>query len=248
MEKKHMKIYIQSKKGLPTDYDHFSAYFGFKELGLETIFFENYEELAKSSIEDIVVGYIGTVNMRLNDFGKKIEDTDYPDCLHKYMGRKLWKSTVNTINNNPDLWPVFIKPTINKQFKGRVVHSAKDLIGCGSIYGDSPVYCSEVLEFVAEFRAFVLYGEILDVRKYAGKWDVHCSRTVIESCIKDFTDAPNAYALDFGITSDGNTVLVEVNNTCSIGSYGLDPVLYAKFISARWAELTGTTDECNFNG
>ena len=72
-----MKIYIQAKKGLPTDYDHFSAYFGFKELGLETIFFENYEELAKSNIEDIVVGYIGTVNMRLNDFGKKIEDTDY---------------------------------------------------------------------------------------------------------------------------------------------------------------------------
>ncbi|MEE0264108.1 MAG: ATP-grasp domain-containing protein [Acutalibacteraceae bacterium] len=241
-----MKVYIQAKKGLPTDQDHFNAYIGFKEMGTEIVFFESYDELSKSNIEDVVVGYIGTVKARLNDFGKKIDDMDYPDVLNKYLGRKIWKSTVNTINSNPDLWPVFIKPISNKKFKGRVIRSTKDLIGCGSCYEDYPIFCSEVREFVAEFRVFVLYGEIIDVRRYGGEWDIHCSKEVVESCVQDFVDSPNAYALDFGVTKDGATNLIEVNNTCSIGSYGLDPVLYAKFISARWAELTETVDECKF--
>lgn len=45
---------------------------------------------------------------------------------------------------------------------------------------------------------------------------------------------------------DRKTVLIEVNNTCSLGSYGLYCVNYAKLLSARWAELRGTEDECNF--
>lgn len=75
---------------------------------------------------------------------------------------------------------------------------------------------------------------------YTGLYDT----IFINFCVKDFEGAPKAYALDFGVTKDGETILVEVNNTCSIGSYGLEPVLYARFLSARWVELTGTTDEC----
>ncbi len=241
-----MKVYIQAKNGLPTDQDHFNAYIGFKEMGMETLFFETYDELSNSNIEDIVVGYVGTAKVRLKDFDKIIDDMDYPDTLSKYLGRRVWRSTVNTVNSNPDMWPVFIKPVNNKKFKGRVVRDTADLIGCGSCYEDYPVYCSEIKEIVSEFRVFVLYGEIIDVRRYGGKWDIHCSKEVIESCIKDFQDAPNAYAMDFGITKENETILIEVNNTCSIGSYGLDPILYAKFLSARWSELTGTTDECKF--
>lgn len=239
-----MKVYIQAKNGMPADYDDFSAYIGFKEMGKEIIFFETYEELSTSFLGDVVVGAIGAVNLRLKDFGIQIQDMDYPESLNPYLERKIWKSTSNTINSNPELWPVFMKPVHNKQFKGRVIRSPKDLIGCGSYYEDYPVYCSEVLEFIAEFRVFVLYGQIIDVRRYGGAWDVHCDREIVEACVRDFEDAPNAYAIDFGITSDHKTILIEVNQTCSIGSYGLDPILYAKFISARWAELTNTVDDC----
>lgn len=38
-----------------------------------------------------------------------------------------------------------------------------------SNYEDYPVYCSEVKEIIAEFRVFVLYGEIIDVRRYGGR-------------------------------------------------------------------------------
>ncbi len=37
-----------------------------------------------------------------------------------------------------------------------------------------------------------------------------------------------------------------MNDGYSIGCYGLNDVLYAKFLYARWAELTGTVDECDF--
>lgn len=241
-----MRVFIQAKNGTPTDQDHFNAYIGFREMGFETVFFETFEELAESKMDDVVVGYIGTVAARLRDFNREIEDMDYPEVLRKYLKRRLWKSTANTVNSNPEMWPVFMKPIHNKKFKGRIIREPADLIGCGSYYEDYPVYCSEVKEIIAEFRVFVLYGEIIDVRRYGGRWDVACDADVVESCVKDSEGAPKAYALDFGVTKDGETILVEVNNTCSIGSYGLEPVLYARFLSARWAELTGTTDECRF--
>lgn len=52
--------------------------------------------------------------------------------------------------------------------------------------------------------------------------------------------------MDFGVTDKGETVLIEVNDGFSIGLYGLFHIDYAKLLSARWAELTGTEDELNF--
>lgn len=62
--------------------------------------------------------------------------------------------------------------------------------------------------------------------------------------MNSYTSPFASYAMDFGVIKEGKTVLIEVNNTCSIGSYGLDSILYARFISALWAEITCTTDEC----
>ena len=205
-----MKVYVHVKNGIINDYDTYQAYYGFYEMGKEIIFFETMEELKNSKIEDVIVSYIGPIRSRLNDFGKSIENIDYPQELNKYLGRKIWLSTSNTINSNPDLWPVFMKPIENKRFKGRVIASPKDLIRCGSYYEDYPVYCSEVKDFIAEFRVFVLYGEIIDVRRYSGRWDVHCDKAIVEACVHDFINAPNAYALDFGITSDNQTLLIEI--------------------------------------
>lgn len=50
--------------------------------------------------------------------------------------------------------------------------------------------------------------------------------------------APVTYALDFGVTDEGQTLLVEFNDFTSLGSYGLDPKLYASLITERWMELT----------
>ena len=243
-----MKVYIQSKpNGIPHSHNLYSAYEGFFQMGFEIVPFSKQSELKNSNKEDIIVGYVNNVRDRLYDFGIITTEIDYPESLQKYLGRKIWSSTINTINTHPELWPVFVKPVEDKKFTGVVVRSPKDLIGCGTCGTDVPVTCSEILDLRAEWRVFVRYGNILDVRKYKGDWRLHYEPAVIENAIKEFTDAPAGYAIDFGVTADGKTVLIEVNDGYSLGSYGLMENYYAKLLSARWAELTGTEDECAFD-
>lgn len=242
-----MKVYLQiNNTGMPLDYDHFNAAYGFREMGFEIVEFENYETLKKSELNDVIVGYSGPIEIRLHDFDLSIPDVDYPESISKYLGRRIWKATINTINNNPDLWNVFVKPVRRKTFKGRVVRSTADLIGCGSTNTDQEIYVSELLNFVSEYRVFVRYGEIIDVRHYAGDWSVFPDASIIKNCVNEYKEGINTYAIDFGVTDKGTTNLIEVNVSGAIGAYGLDPIMYAKFMSARWAELTGTEDECDF--
>ena len=104
------------------------------------------------------------------------------------------------------------------------------------------VWCSEPVDFVAEWRCFVRYGRLLDVRHYHGVWDSRLDVALVEQAIAAIKDAPAAYSLDFGADKTGRCLLVEMNDGHSLGSYGIRPTLYAKFLSARWAQMTGTRD------
>ena len=242
-----MKVYIQANRdNFPANYNFYQAYLGFHEMGMETVFFHTYEELQKSSREDIVVGFVEAVRMRLNDFSITAPEMDYPDELAGYLGRRVWHSHIETISSHPEMWPVFVKPVEDKKFTGVVVRSPRDLIGCGTEGEDPEVICSEVVRFIREWRVFVRYGRILDVRPYRGDWHVSYDAGTIERAVSEFRSAPAGYAIDFGVTEDGRTLLLEVNDGYALGSYGLYYPEYAKLLSARWAELTGTEDACDF--
>jgi hypothetical protein len=120
------------------------------------------------------------------------------------------------------------------------------LIGCGDEREDTEIWCSEPVNFVTEWRCFVRYGEIIDVRKYKGNWRINFDYKIIEQALKKYQSSPKAYAMDFGVTEKGETLLVEVNNGYSLGCYGLFYLDYAKFLSAKWAEMTQTEDYCDF--
>ena len=171
-----MKVYIQATpNGLPRSTNFFHAYQGFHKMGFETIMFHTPEELQTSQPEDIIVGYVDTVRNRLAKFGIVIPEIDYPEELQQYLGRRIWQSKINTINPHPELWPVFVKPVEDKKFTGIVVKFPKDLIGCGSCYDNADVICSEVIDIEAEWRVFVRYNKILDVRPYKGNWRLYFS-------------------------------------------------------------------------
>lgn len=243
-----MKVYVQSDKDyIPHNYNFFSAYQGFKEMGFETVMFYEQNELSESKKEDVVVGYVDSVRQRLCDFGITTPEIDYPEELKNFLGRKVWKAKLSQIANVPERWPVFIKPVEDKKFTGTVVKSPKDLIGCGTIGENPDVFCSEIVNFKAEWRCFVRYGKILDVRPYKGDWRLHYDSAVIERAVFEFSLGPKAYAIDFGLTDNGKTLMIEVNDGYALGSYGLFYLDYAKLLSARWAELTHTTDECAFD-
>ncbi len=244
-----MKAYFEKfKAGYSSGINFYTAYEGFLQMGFEVLFVDDIYEIPLKATDYVAVGSVGFIQNTLDYLGWDYPKTfDYPARLQKYLGRDITEATVNQIDTGPERWNVFIKPKgVTKKFTGRVVKSPKDLIGCGDQFTNTPVWVSEIADFVAEWRVFVRYKEILDVRPYKGNWRAKFDAAVIENAVKDFTNAPNGYVLDFGITRQGETLLVEANDGYSLGAYGLYFISYAKLLSARWAQLTGQRDLCYF--
>ena len=241
-----MKAYIQSRGGMPRGMSQYTAWLGFRNMGFETVPFETVDDLGACNREDVVVGGLGVVRARLRSLGVDASEIDYPEELRPFLGRGLWKTTIDHVSTEVGTWPLFVKPAEGKRFTGCVVAGTRDLIGKGCCGEDFPVICSEVVDFVSEYRCFVRRGGILDVRRYRGDWSKAPSRAVVERAIAAYDNAPAGYTADFGVTSDGRALLVEVNDGYSLGPYGLWPELYAQLLSARWAQMVGTDDPCDF--
>ena len=142
-----MKVWIQAHKGeRPASKNFFEAMCGFEELGAEIRFFHNPLEMRQAEPEDILVGYVEAVQQHLEEMGFSYPDLDYPAELEYCLGRKIWKSTINTINSHPEQWPVFVKSIADKEITGVLVRSPKDLVGCGNWEHDVPVWCSEPVQ------------------------------------------------------------------------------------------------------
>lgn len=115
---------------------------------------------------------------------------------------------------------------------------------------------SESLDIAAEWRCFITYDEIIDVRPYGMIIDksrkgylYHYDAQVLNSMMESFVsweDRPMACSMDICVTKDGRTLLVEFNDAYSLGAYGLADIYYAKLISARWSQLLGVKDEYHF--
>jgi hypothetical protein len=99
------------------------------------------------------------------------------------------------------------------------------------------VYKSEVVEFVTEYRAFVSQGKIYDLKNYNGDFLKFIDTSVLENMVKDFTDCPSAFTLDVGLTDDGRTLLVEVNDFWALGSYGLEGRIYSLLAARRMKDI-----------
>ena len=146
---------------------------------------------------------------------------------------------------NENNFPLFAKPIQTKLFTGKIMSEFKDFIGL-KFDETVPVWCSEVINFETEWRCFIRYGEILDIRYYKGKWDNKIDLKMVSDAISAFKSQPKSFSLDVGIDVNGKCHLVEVNDGHSLGTYGIGPNTYAKFLSARWAELTDTEDFLKF--
>lgn len=239
-----MHAFIQCEKGEPMNPNVFNAYYGLNNLGYECIKFQTQDDLEKlgHQKEDIISGGVGMIRERLLKFGIDVPMIDYPEELKPFLKRDIEKSTINEIAAHPEKWPVFVKSVRQKLMTGRVVRSPKDLIGCGIQGNNYDVYVSKELKMLSEWRVFVRYGEIMDVKLYKGDWTKTYDSTVIKAAVDAYATAPAAYGIDFCVTEDGETVLIEVNDGFALGSYGMHYWDYAKFLITRWSELVDTED------
>ena len=236
-----MRAFIHAFQGKPYNSDCKVAYDGFKQLGIEPVLFTTNEEFDQRNPEDVVVGGVIMIWHALNQRGLRAEHSDYPEELIDFRGRKIWQIKLKDLHET--MFPVFIKPVEEKSAPGIVVKSWEDVEReYGLIDPDTDIYCSEPVKFVSEWRCFLLYGRVVGIKFYYGDSDAKCDRTIIDKAVEAFSKKPAACALDFGVTEDGRTLLIEMNDGYSLGTYGLDPVLYARILTARWAELNQTND------
>lgn len=244
-----MRAFLQCRDsdiGLePYNHNIFNAYIGLRDMGFECIRFSTLKDLEDyyHCRDEIIVGGVGIIRKRLKSFDIEPPMIDYPVELSGYLGRIISRDKLLHVVNNPELWPIFIKSVDQKVLTGKVITSTKDLVGIGFQDNDIDIYRSSVVNFQSEYRVFVRYGQILDIKHYWGDPLIFPNARVIQRAIEDYTSAPDAYGIDFGVTNDGKTLLIEVNDAWALGCYGLESHLYAKFLLTRWAQLTNTPDQ-----
>ena len=249
----------EMKMEIPHSVNIANAMYGFREMGAEIIPYHKIDEIYdRVNREDIVLDYIEQCKSIFSKFGVEPSIPDYPDVLKPFLGRKIWKDTINSISRSEEKWSggYFVKPVRNKVFTGKIISSISDLVGCGNYSEDYDVLVSEPLDICAEWRCFILYDEIVDVRPYGilldrnrKSYKFHYDSNVLDSMLEAFIkwdERPIACSMDICVAKDGQTLLVEINDAYALGCYGLASIFYAKLISARWSELLGVKDEYHF--
>jgi hypothetical protein len=238
--------HIQKHQGEFANINTLTAYLGFREKGYEVRFFE-YPKLPYCDIhlDTPVVGGVRIVVAALSHLGIVVPELpSIPAALQSFAGRSTWTSTMQQARDLVSSGrSIFVKPVPadRKLFAGIVFRQFRDMIGTAHVPPDAPVICSDVVEFVSEYRAFVLDSKILGLRHYKGEFRVFPDPGVIDAAVEAYRPSPRAYGIDFGVTVEGKTLLVETNEAYSLGCYGLTPLLYSTFLERRWTELTGTT-------
>lgn len=128
-----MKVYVKCKinpnSGLLIGHsENFTkAIYGFSELGAEIVPYRILDDIYDMvTKEDIVIDYIAQSEIIFHKFGyDNVHVEDYPVCLKAYLGRNIWKDTINSIATHPEKWSAgwFVKPIKAKSFTGKVIHS-----------------------------------------------------------------------------------------------------------------------------
>lgn len=240
-----MKAFVQREGEQFSNINYLTAYLGFREFGHEVELFR-WDEFDALPItrETIVSGGIPAVLKALVKLGCPAPFLPaIPDSIAEFAGRRTWTATMGEVRNRfagTAAAPVFFKPLPHdtKLFNGTVAREFRDLIATAHLSAGLPVLCSELVGFVSEYRVFILHREAIGCRHYKGDFRLFPDFRVVDAAIEKFAGSPAAYAMDFGVTRDGRTLLVEVNDGYALGCYGLSETRYAKMLEARWRELT----------
>lgn len=252
-----MKVYsLNVRQGEPRFLQAVQANYWFWQRGYEVVNFER-EELAAGRLDDdlrlepeglIVCASVVVVQETLARAGRPAPGwDDVPESLQQFLGREVASSTMGEVRNranaSPEGFQVHVKPSRRqKLFAGTIVQGFRDFIPLSGVPDDEPVTVQEVVRFASEWRAYVLRGRIVGVANYKGDPMQFPSAHVLQQAVERFADAPIGYGIDWGVTDDGRTLLIEANDGYALGNYGLRGSLYTALIECRWRELMGLAD------
>jgi hypothetical protein len=215
---------------------------GFKERGAEIVLFEDIMEVPISK-NNILVADIDATHTHLKRMGiEPPKALNVPEELIEFAGRNIRYMTMGEFKQDKQL-PVFIKGNgLAKEYG--------DIFNAGVITKESsrrdffngvpdtfPVLISDYMDIVSEWRGYVINGELKGIKHYLGDIRVFPDMSVVDKAINKYVTGPAGYSIDFGITADGKTILIECNRGYSLGNYGLEPTLYSLLLAKCWIEM-----------
>lgn len=234
------KIYIESLNGFPVADWAVSAYMGFRDKQADIVFFEDIEEVPVAKWV-ILVGFIETTNTYLQKLGlppKQALNIPWQLQKEEYLKRRVFPIVKEDLSFQ-EKWPLFIKPNgRSKEFIAGVVRNFTDAcIYFKDVPTSTFMLCSDVVNFVSEYRCYIINGVLKGMKHYLGDPFIAPDKEKVMKMIASYTEAPAGYSLDVGILDNGETVLVECNDGWSLGNYGLDNSIYANLLATRWREM-----------
>jgi hypothetical protein len=242
--------YVQAAGGIPATDPFYRAWEGFRKRGVRCELFEP-QQLEQRALpldrDTLVAGGVPVVEAALAALGITVPPADnLPEALAKYRGRRIWTSTWGDLRAqygkkgpSEPLWVKSLRR--NKGAPSLAVYEAEDMDAAAPLPDGHEVLVSEYVTFVSEWRCFVRHGQIIDLCRYQGDVFRYPDAGVVKAAVADLgRAAPAGYGIDFGVLTDGRTVLVEVNEGYSLNPYGLESMEYAELLEARWAQLVGS--------
>lgn len=237
-----MTVWIKKYEDEIADDYVFSAYLGFKQSGRVIKFFTNPEEINYQP-HDVVVGSVQDSHYIFKKIGVTPPNFYIPSGSESWAGRTIERSNIKEVKRRKSTKErFFVKPINTKEFPAQIVDSLP-LITYRDQHLNDEMECwtSEIINFVTEYRVFIIEKEIVGCQYYCGDFSVFPNWESIKDAINAIKHQPLGWCIDFGIDDTGRTLLIEANDGYAIGDYGLYPSTYSKLLEKRWKELTSVT-------
>jgi hypothetical protein len=187
------------------------------------------------------VGSVEFVREALRRQGARVPaPIDYPPSLDRFLHRRIERLTLKDAAMRAGVW---VKPCAEKAFDpgtpGALLESG--------ISPDAPVWASNTVDWLCEYRCYVCRGEGLWMHRYdpdgaddAPEPGLDTVRQMI-ALYAASGESPEGYGLDVGVLSTGETALVEINDGYGLGYYGPVETVRAKgwlaLLAARYQQL-----------
>lgn len=187
----------------------------------------------------VPVGSVEFVSAYLNKFypyaADALKPLNVPECLFPYAGRTIINVT------KPEDMSIFSDTSlVFAKDMNQIKSPRSGFIGLPQFDRVKDCQVSSVIDFKSEWRVFVFHDGLLDCRCYSGDCFTIPSKDVINEMMDTFRTegTPAAYTLDVGVTTNGETVVIECHRFYSCGLYGFSQRnIYPAMLSQTWFEM-----------
>lgn len=187
----------------------------------------------------VPVGSIEFVSAYLNRFypdaKEALKPLNVPECLFPYAGR-----TIANVKTMEDFAPFCNDSLVFAKDMNKIKSEESGFIGLPTFDRVKDFQVSKILNFMSEWRVFVFQDAILDCRCYQGDCFAYPDKSIIKSMTNTYmlSGSPKAYTLDVGVTTKGETVIIECHRFFSCGLYGFNySNKYPAMLSQTWFEM-----------